>query len=113
MAKPETLTDSNFQAQVIESTQPVVVDFSATWCPPCRALEPVLEELTQEYSGRVKVGKIDADRDPQSVTRYQIRGLPTVLFFKNGEVVDSLVGAVPKSRLAEKFDALIETTVAV
>lgn len=113
MAKPETLTDQNFQQEVLESTQPVVVDFSATWCPPCRALEPVLDELTGQYAGRVKVGKLDADRDPESVTRYQIRGLPTLLFFKNGEVVDSLVGAVPKAKLAAKFDSLLETPVAV
>ena len=102
------LTDETFAEEVLESNEPVLVDFSAVWCPPCRALEPVVEQLADEYAGRVKVAKIDADRHQEAVARYQIRGLPTLLFFKDGQVQDTVVGAAPKGQLTQKLEAVLK-----
>ena len=106
MAESIVLTDDNFQEEVLDSTEPVLVDVGATWCGPCRSLEPIVEELAIEFAGRVKVAKLDADSQPQTVAKYQIRGLPTLLFFKNGEIRDTQVGVVEKSELVDKLDAL-------
>ena len=92
---------------MLEATEPVLVDFGAAWCGPCHTLEPV-EELANEYAGRVKVAKLDADDHTQTVARYQIRGLPTLLFFRDGEVQDTIVGAAPKGQLVEKLDAVLK-----
>jgi thioredoxin 1 len=106
MADTLTLTEDNFQAEVLDSSEPVLVDVAAAWCAPCRALEPIVEQLAAEYAGRVKVARIDADDHPQTVARYQVRGLPTLLFFKDGEVVDAHVGLAGKAQLAAKLDTL-------
>ena len=99
-----TLTEANFQNEVLESDQPVLVDFWAAWCGPCRAVGPVVEEIAEEYEGRAKVGKLNVDEHPGVAAKYGVRSIPTLLVFQNGELVDSAVGAVPKSVLIEKLD---------
>ncbi len=106
-AKYVTLTDANFDAEVINSTEPVLVDFWATWCGPCRAIAPVIEELASQFHGRVKVGKMDVDDNSGTANRFNIRSIPTLLFFKNGQVVDQIVGSAPKSSLEGKLNSLI------
>ena len=107
-----TLTDENFTREVLESEQPVLVDFWAAWCGPCKALGPVVEELAEEYDGRVKVGKLNVDENPGVAARYGIRSIPRLLIFRQGEVADSAVGVVPKSVLRDKLDALESVPVA-
>ncbi len=102
-----TLTDANFQAEVLQSDQPVLVDFWATWCGPCRIIAPVIEELSTEYAGRAKVAKMDVDNNQGVPMQYGVRSIPTLLFFKDGQVVDQLIGAAPKRALAAKLDALV------
>ena len=101
------LNDSNFEQEVLKSDVPVVVDFWAEWCAPCRIIAPVVEELASEYEGKIKVGKMDVDQNPQSSMSYGIRSIPTLLFFKDGKPVDQLLGAVPKSQIEEKLIALV------
>lgn len=100
------LTDSNFQNEVLNSDQPVLVDFWAAWCGPCRAIAPAIEQLADDFEGRAKVGKVDVDQNQQTAMQYNVRSIPTLLFFKDGEVVDQLVGAAPKKVLAEKLESL-------
>jgi len=100
-------TDSNFQTEVLESQQPVVVDFSATWCGPCKQLSPIIDDLAKEYEGQVKVGKVDIDQSQEVAGRYGIMSVPTVLFFKGGEKVDILVGLNAKSVYKAKIDGLV------
>jgi thioredoxin 1 len=99
------LTESNFD-EVIKSGKPVLVDFWATWCGPCRAIAPVIEELEKEYDGKVVVAKCDIDQNNDIAVRFGIRNIPTLLFFKNGEVADKLVGANPKTTIAAKLDTI-------
>ena len=99
------LTDSNFQTQVLESDKLTVVDFWAEWCGPCRAIGPVIEELSKEYSGRVNVGKVNVDQNPDLSVNYGITSIPAILFIKDGKVVDKQIGAVPKSVLDKKISA--------
>lgn len=99
-------TDSNFQAEVLESDKLTIVDFWAEWCGPCRAIGPVISELSKEYEGTVKVGKLNVDQNPQVSTNYGITSIPAILFLKNGKVVDKLVGAQPKANFVKKIEAL-------
>ena len=108
-----TLTDSNFQAEVLGSGDtPVLVDFWAAWCGPCRMIAPIVEEVAGEFKGRAKVGKLDVDANPQVAMQFGIRSIPTLLFFKDGRVVDQLVGAVSKKVLADRLEALSTATAA-
>jgi thioredoxin 1 len=101
------ITDANFEELVLKTDKPVLVDFWAEWCGPCRMVAPIVAEIAEEYEGKAVVGKIDVDSNPGIATQYGIRNIPTILFFKNGEVADKQVGAVPKSVLTAKIEALL------
>ena len=101
------LNDQDFRREVLEAEGPVLVDFTATWCGPCRALTPALEALASEYKGRVKVTKLDVDANQETPQQYGIRSMPTLLFFKQGKVVGQIVGAVPKARLESAFQQVL------
>jgi thioredoxin 1 len=100
--KPLAVDDSNFQAEVLSSDKPVLVDFWAIWCGPCKMIAPIVEELAGEYDGKLKVAKMDVDANPRTAMQYGIRSIPTLLIFKGGQVVEQIVGAVPKRHLTEK-----------
>ena len=104
MSKPIELTDSNFQ-EVLSTDKPVLVDFWAEWCGPCKMIGPMVEELAGEYDGKAVVAKVDVDSNPQVSAQFGIRSIPTLLFFKNNEIVDKQIGAVPKAVLSQKLDA--------
>jgi len=101
------VTDSNFEKEVLQSDKPVLVDFWAEWCGPCRMVGPLVKEIGAEYEGRAVVGKVDVDSNPEISAKFGIRNIPTILYFKNGEVVDKQVGAVPKSVIASKLEAIL------
>lgn len=105
MSKAETFTDDTFQEDVLKSDKPVLVDFWAEWCGPCRMVGPVVDEMAGEYEGKAKIGKVNVDENPEISTEYGIRSIPSLLIFKGGEVVDQIVGAVPKSQLKKQLDA--------
>ena len=98
-------TDASWDTEVLQSDKPVLVDFWAEWCGPCRMIGPLVEELATEYEGKALIGKLNVDENPGVATKYGIRSIPTLLVFKGGEIVDKIVGAVPKSMLAQKIDA--------
>ena len=102
--KVQTLTDGNFDQSVIRAAQPVLVDFWAEWCGPCRRLAPTVDELATDYDGRVVVGKLNVDDNPNVASRYSIRGIPTLLLFKGGEIVEQVVGLADKSALTKLLD---------
>lgn len=100
-------TDANFQQEVLQSKEPVLVDFWAVWCMPCRAIAPAVEALATEYKGRAKVGKLNVDENMQTAARYGIRSIPTLLVFKDGKPVDQIVGVQPKDKLAAALDRVL------
>ena len=101
------LTDQNFEQEVTKSDVPVLVDMWAVWCGPCKLLEPHVEAIAREYAGKVKVGKMDVDHNHQTAAKYGIRSIPTLLIFKDGRVVDQLVGAVPKQHIVERLERVL------
>lgn len=105
--KPFTFTDDNFESEALKSDLPVVVDFWAAWCGPCRMIAPIIEDLATEYEGKAKIGKLDVDDNQQTAIKYGVRSIPTVLFFKGGKLVDTVIGAVPKQVFVEKLTKLI------
>ncbi|HKJ32881.1 MAG TPA: thioredoxin [Balneolales bacterium] len=107
MAKPIAVSDSNFEEEVLKSNTPVLVDFWAEWCGPCRMVGPIVEELAKEYEGKAKVTKLNVDDNPEVSIKYNIRSIPAMLIFKDGEVVDQVIGAVPKSHLKKQLEAQI------
>lgn len=98
------VTDSTFDTMVLKSDMPALVDFWASWCAPCRAIAPIVDEMANEYSGRIRVTKMNVDDNPATPGRYGVRGIPTLILFKGGKVVDQLVGAVPKSQIKELIE---------
>ena len=107
MAKAIEITDANFEELVLNSDKPVLVDFWAEWCGPCRMVGPVVEEIAGEYEGKAIVGKVDVDANPNISAKYGIRSIPSLLYFKGGEQVDGVVGAVPKGTLTSKLEATL------
>lgn len=101
------VNDSNFEEVVLKATQPVLVDFWAEWCGPCKMMLPIVEEISKEYEGKLVVAKVDVDSAPGTAARFGIRNIPTILFFKGGEVKNKQVGAVPKASLVEKINPLL------
>ena len=106
MSKEKTLTDAHFQAEVLQSKQPVLVDFWAEWCGPCRMLGPVIEKISGANAGRISVGKMNVDENPNTPQKYGIQGIPTVIFFKNGEVAKQLVGYQAQDKIQKAIDEL-------
>ena len=101
--KPVPVDDSNFQNEVLGSDKPVLVDFWAIWCGPCKMIAPIVEELAKEYDGKLKVTKMDVDANPRTAMQYGIRSIPTLMVFKGGQVVEQIIGAVPKRHLLDKI----------
>ena len=105
------ITDANFEEEVIKSDIPVLIDFWAVWCGPCKAIAPLVEEIATEYDGKVKVGKLDIDNNQAVSVKYGIRSIPTLLIFKEGKIVDQIVGVVPKAQIISKLDPHIAAAV--
>ncbi len=106
-AKYITVTDANFEQEVLKSDQPVLVDFWATWCGPCRVIAPTIEKIAADFEGKARVAKLDTDSNPQIAMKYGIRSIPSLIFFKDGLPVDQMIGVVPENVLAQKLDALV------
>ena len=103
MANVINVTEETFQSEVVDASDPVLVDFSAVWCGPCKMLDPIVKQLAVEWDGKVKVVKIDADQNPGIVTQYGVMGIPTLLFFKGGEIKERITGYMPKDKLVARF----------
>jgi thioredoxin 1 len=103
MAELINVTEDTFQTEVIDATEPVLVDFSAVWCGPCKMLDPIVKQLAGEWDGKVKIVKIDADQNPNILMKYGVMGIPTLLFFKQGEIKERITGYIPKDKLVAKF----------
>ena len=110
MAEPLTITTENFDQEVLQATSPVLIDFWAPWCAPCRVIGPVVEEFATQYAAKLKVGKLNVDEHPAVAMRYHISGIPALLFFNKGAVVDTVVGAVPRSVLQKHIDGVVGNT---
>ncbi len=110
-AKYVEVTDDTFESEVLQSDQPVLVDFWADWCGPCRIIAPIIEELAEDFEGRAKLAKLDVDFNPKVAMNFGVRSIPTLLFFKDGMVVDQLIGAAPKKTLSDKLENLINQAV--
>ncbi len=107
MSKAIHITADNFESEVLKSPIPVLIDFWATWCAPCRMIAPIVEEIANEYDGKLKVCKVDVDSNPSIAVEYGIRSIPTLLFFKNGRVVGQIIGAVAKNRIVEQIKNIL------
>ncbi len=102
-----TLTDASFEQEVLQNSQPVLVDFWASWCGPCQTMNPIIQELATDYAGKVSVGKVNVDEQPALAAQFGIKSIPTLLVFNNGKVVDSLIGAVPKKVITGSLEATL------
>jgi thioredoxin 1 len=109
MSEPIELTDDNFEQEVLNSDLPVLVDFWATWCGPCRMVGPIVDELAKEYVGKVKVVKLNVDINGKTPIKYGIMSIPSLLFFKKGQVVEQIIGAVPKKNFVEKLEKILQS----
>ena len=108
MSKPVSIDDSNFDQVVLQAKKPVLIDFWASWCRPCAMVAPILDELAEEYDGKIHFVKLDIDQNPKTATRYSIMSIPTLLIFKNGEPVSHIVGVRPKGELKQSLDAALD-----
>ena len=108
MSKPTPVNDSNFEEMVLQAEKPVLVDLWATWCRPCLIIAPIVDELAEEYDGRVNFVKVDVDQNPKTATKYNVMSIPTILIFKNGEPVSHLVGVRPKEELKQSLEAALD-----
>ena len=102
-----TITDDNFEDEVLKSDKPVLIDFWATWCGPCRMIAPIVEEMSTEYEGKAKIGKLDVDSNQQTSIKYGVRSIPTLLLFKGGELKETIIGAVPKAQIVGKLESVL------
>ncbi len=107
MSKEATVTEKTFQSTVLESSVPVLVDFWADWCPPCKMIAPILEQIAEEYDGKALVCKVNVDENQALAQKYGVMSIPTLIFFKDGEIKDQAIGALPKDQLVSRLDALI------
>ncbi|MDP2301262.1 MAG: thioredoxin [Ignavibacteria bacterium] len=105
--KPIEFTDSNFETEVLKSDTPVLVDFWAVWCGPCRMIAPIVEDLAKEFAGKVKIGKLDVDNNQQAAIKYGVRSIPTLLIFQGGHVVDTIIGALPKTQIVQRINTVL------
>ena len=102
--KPLTITDNNFELEVLKSDKPVLIDFWAAWCGPCRIIAPIVEEIASDYKDKVKVGKLDVDENQETSIKYGVRSIPTLLIFKDGKLKETIIGAIPKAQIIQKLN---------
>ncbi len=105
--KPVTITNDNFESEVLKSDVPVLLDFWAVWCGPCKAIAPIMEDLSNEYNGKLKIGKVDVDENNEIAQKYGVRAIPTLLIFKGGKEVDKMIGAFPKQQIVQRLGQVL------